>query len=69
MILEVYGQFSIETIHERQYGLLVLVFCSGLCTIQWRRKNVEILELYVEFVKSKNELFEVSCKLMYLATF
>ena len=39
------------------------------CTIQYGKQNVEILELYVEIKKSKNELFKMSYILIYLATF
>ena len=38
-------------------------------TIQYRKQNVEILELHVEIKKSKNELFKISYILIYLGTF
>ena len=38
-------------------------------TIQYRKQNVEILELYVKIKKSKNELFKISYILIYLGTF
>ena len=43
--------------------------CGPSGTIQYRKQNVEILELYVEIQKSKNELFKISYILIYLGTF
>ena len=57
----VYGQSCIEMLHERRK-----LKSSGLsCTIQYRKQNVEILELYVQIEKSKNELFEMSYILIF----
>ena len=36
---------------------------------QYGKQNVEFLDVYVEIEKSKNELFEMSHILIYLATF
>ena len=42
---------------------------TAVHVVQYGKQTVEILELYVEIKKSKNELFKISYILIYLGTF